>query len=130
MRHGSGDGPINLEKVERSEEWPDIPEGENGVKYDQGKSRYDLIDAYALEMLAQVYTYGTIKYDDHNWRGGFRWGRIFGALMRHAWAFWRGEENDPESGLPHMAHAAWQCFALLSFSKEKLGEDDRWKDLK
>jgi len=117
-----------IEGHEKDQEWPDILDDEAGVKYDDGKSRYDLIDAYALEQLAKVYTYGTIKYKDNNWRGGFKWGRIFGALMRHAWAFWRGEDDDPESGLPHMAHAAWQCFALLSFSNEQRGEDDRWTD--
>ena len=105
----------------------EIQDSKEGVKLDQGKARYDLIDPYALHMLAEVYTYGTIKYDDNNWRKGFKWGRIFGALMRHSWAFWRGEDNDPESGLPHMAHAAWQCFTLLNFSKYKIGEDDRFK---
>ncbi len=105
-----------------------IQKNKVGVKFDEGKIRYDLIDAYALEMLGKVYTYGTIKYDDNNWRKGFKWCRIFGAIMRHAWAFWKGEDNDPESGLPHMAHCAWGCFTLLNFSKFKIGEDDRVKE--
>jgi hypothetical protein len=39
-----------------------------GTKYDGGKLRYDLIDAYALEQLAAVYTFGAKKYEDDNWR--------------------------------------------------------------
>jgi len=95
------------------------------VKFDDGKARYDLIPGDALEALAQIYTYGCIKYDDNNWRKGFKWGRVFGALMRHSWAFWRGEDIDPESGMHHMAHAMWQCATLYNFSVNRIGEDDR-----
>lgn len=104
-----------------------IQKKESGVKFDEGKIRYDLIDAYSLEMLALVYTFGANKYSDNNWRKGFKWGRIFGAISRHIWAFWRGENDDPESKLPHLAHAAWGCFTLLNFNKFKIGEDERIK---
>ena len=96
-----------------------------GMKYDGNKIRYDLIDSYSLHKLAEVYTFGAEKYDDNNWRKGFEFSRIFGALMRHSWAFWRGQNLDKESGLPHLAHAAWCCFALMNFSKFKIGSDDR-----
>jgi hypothetical protein len=97
-----------------------------GIKYDFGKSRYDLIDPYALEQVIQIYTFGCNKYEDHNWRKGMKWSRVFGALMRHCWAFWRGEEIDPESKLPHMAHAAWNCLTLINYSKYRTKFDDRW----
>ena len=45
--------------------------------------------------------------------------------MRHLWAFWRGEEIDPESGHPHLAHAAFHVFGLLAFTERKIGVDDR-----
>lgn len=66
---------------------------------------------------------------DNNWRKGMKWGRVFGALMRHAWAFWRGEDIDKESGHPHMAHAAWQCLTLMNYCKTHPELDDRVKDL-
>jgi hypothetical protein len=101
-----------------------------GVKFDEGKERYDLFAAWPLNEVAKVYTYGTLKYDDNNWRKGMKWGKLFGALMRHAWKWWRGETWDPESGLHHLAHAAWQCLALMEYERCKLGEDDRaGKDL-
>lgn len=101
-----------------------------GVKFDQGKNRYDLISGYALDELVKIYTYGTKKYDDNNWRKGMKWGRVFGAMMRHAWAFWRGESLDPESGLPHLAHAAWNCFSLMEYERIHPELDDRFPDLK
>jgi hypothetical protein len=98
-----------------------------GLKYDSGKLRFDLISVAALEDLAAVYTYGVGKYSANNWRKGFPWSRIFAALMRHAWAFWRGEDLDPESGLPHLAHCAWQCFTLLEFMRTYPELDDRYE---
>lgn len=103
-------------------------EGGSGVKFDQGKIRYDLIAPKPLDELARVYTYGTIKYNDNNWRGGFKWGRVFGAIMRHCWAWMRGETYDEESGLHHLAHAAWNCFTLMDLEWNKRGEDDRHPD--
>jgi hypothetical protein len=47
--------------------------------------------------------------------------------MRHAWAFWRGETLDRETGCHHMAMAAWNCLALVSYSIRDVGTDDRPK---
>ena len=96
-----------------------------GIKYDTDKARYDLISAYSLHELAKVYTYGAKKYEDRNMEKGMKWGRIFGAAMRHAWAFWRGDEVDSESGLPHLAHCAWGFITLLEYSKYRREFDDR-----
>lgn len=94
-------------------------------KYDQDKLRFDLIPAYPLEALAAIYTFGANKYQDRNWEKGIKWSRIFAAIMRHLWAMWRGEWLDPESNMPHAAHAAWGCFALLEYSRTKPDFDDR-----
>lgn len=98
-----------------------------GCKFDLGKSRYDLIPPNPLEELARVYTYGAKKYDDNNWRKGLKWGRVFGAIMRHLWRFWWGEDFDKESGLPHLSHAAWGCFTLLEYMITHKELDDRIK---
>jgi len=99
-----------------------------GVKYDGGKLRYDLIPADALEQLAAIYTMGAKKYADNNWRKGMSWSRPFAALMRHLWAWFRGEDIDPESGLNHLAHAAWNCFTLINYSKSHPEFDNRIKN--
>lgn len=96
-----------------------------GVKHDAGKLRFDLLPPEQLEALARVYTIGSAKYGDRNWEGGIKWGRIFAAVMRHLWAFWRGESDDPEDGIPHVIHAAWGCLALDHHSKHFPNLDDR-----
>lgn len=95
--------------------------GMKGVSLD----RYDLIPAKALEYLARIYGKGSLKYADRNWEKGYKWGLSFRALMKHAWAAWRGEWLDPESGLPHLMHAAWHCFTIVTYHDYKLGTDDR-----
>lgn len=99
-----------------------------GVKYDNGKLRYDLIPADSLEELAKVYTMGSKKYTDHNWRKGILYGRIFAALMRHAWSWFRGSDKDYESGLHPLAHVAWCCFTLINYTKTHPEFDDRIKN--
>ena len=69
-----------------------------GVKFDGDKLRYDLIPPELLHETALVLTYGAVKYAPRNWEKGMKWGRCFGALMRHMWAWWRGQDRDPETG--------------------------------
>jgi hypothetical protein len=98
---------------------------ETGGMKGQKLARYDLIPPEALDALAKVYGHGAHKYEDRNWEKGYSWGLCFAAMMRHAWAFWRGEETDRESGLPHLAHAAWHCFTLMTFAQTHTNKDDR-----
>ena len=99
---------------------------EKGVKLE----RHDLIPEGALAEVAKIYGFGAKKYSNHNWRKGYNWGYSYGALRRHLRAFWEGEDDDPESGLPHLAHAAWHCLALLTFMKEHPEKDDRFSTLR
>lgn len=96
-----------------------------GRKDDGGKLRYDLIPSEALDALAFVYTVGAKKYDDNNWAKGMKWGRVFGAMMRHGWKWVRGESIDPEDGQHHLASVAWCAFTLFMYELKKVGEDDR-----
>lgn len=97
-----------------------------GRKDDSGKLRFDLIPAGPLQELARVYTMGAEKYDDRNWENGLTWGRVFAAMMRHAWAWWRGETNDPDDGQHHLASVAWCALALMEYQMfSGAGEDDR-----
>lgn len=81
----------------------------------------------SLAELARVYEFGARKYADYNYRLGYPFSLSFNALMRHAWAWQWGEDNDPESGLNHMAHAAWHALNLVMFSQHEQYEpfDDR-----
>jgi len=95
------------------------------VKDDNAKTRYDLLPPEFLEETARVLTFGAQKYSAHNWAQGASWSRYFSAMMRHMWAWWRGEDNDPETGFSHLAHAACCLSFLIAYQRRGLGEDDR-----
>ncbi len=97
------------------------------LRYDTGKLRYDLLPPDAIDSLVAVYTMGAQKYSDRNWEEGMKWSRVVGPLLRHVFAWMSGEDDDTESGLPHMAHAAWNALTLISYSQRKIGKDDRGK---
>ena len=94
--------------------------GQKGVKL----ARFDLIPASGLEELACVYGRGSKKYVDRNWEKGYKWGLSFGAMMRHAWAFWRGESRD-ELGNHHLGCVAWHALTLMQFEQRHPELDDR-----
>ena len=99
-----------------------------GAKYDNGKLRFDLLPVEAIEDIVAVFTYGANKYADRNWEKGIKYGRVFGAIMRHLWSFWRGEDADPESKHPHLAHAACGFLFLLKYSSNSKDFIDTWDD--
>jgi Domain of unknown function (DUF5664) len=88
----------------------------NGRKFDNGKD--DLLGVCyhpkALGKIAAVLDYGAKKYDRENWRKvPDLEPRYLKACLRHIFARVRGEKIDPESGLPHLAHAACSILFLL-----------------
>jgi hypothetical protein len=98
-----------------------------GQKFDSNKLRYELLPPELLEEVARVLTFGAHKYSARNWELGMAWSRPFGALMRHMWAWWRGEEKDPETGYSHLAHAACCIAFLVAYEARNTGTDDRPK---
>jgi hypothetical protein len=100
---------------------------ENGRKDDADKIRVDLLDPLALEGLAAVLTFGAKKYADNNWRGGISYSRLTGAMLRHLFAFLRGEDLDSESGLPHIDHLGCCWMFLSNMTKTRKDLDDRYK---
>lgn len=85
-----------------------------GTKFDAEKPRWELLPLVAVQAVVDVLTYGARKYAPGNWRKvrPLR-SRYIGALWRHVVAHCRGESKDPESGLPHLAHAAACVLFLL-----------------
>ena len=56
---------------------------------------------------------GMLKYGRSNWRAaGVRYSVYHDAVTRHLNAAWEGEKYDPDSGLPHLAHAL-ACLAII-----------------
>lgn len=98
-----------------------------GHKDDSDKNRLELIPPELIWAVGEVLTFGAKKYRDRNWEHGMKWSRPFGALMRHMWAWWWGEKNDPETGMSHLWHALACLSFLVTYEERHVGEDDRWK---
>lgn len=90
---------------------PDEP----GAKLDAGKPMGSLLEDFGLALLAvaEVSTFGANKYS----RGG--WQSVPDGINRYKDAKWRHllksrlQEIDPETGLLHAAHEAWNALAVL-----------------
>ncbi|HUM43571.1 MAG TPA: DUF5664 domain-containing protein [Fervidobacterium sp.] len=97
------------------------------LRYDTNKMKMELISPIALEDLAAVLTFGSLKYEDHNWRKGMKWSRVIGSLKRHLNAIEKGEDVDPESGLLHIGHLMCNAMFLSEYYRTQQALDDRYK---
>lgn len=100
------------------------------LKFDQDKPRMELLPMEALREVSKVLTYGAAKYEEHNWRGGLEYSRLYGAMLRHLTSFIEGEDTDPETQLSHIAHMVCGGLFLLTFIIEKRAELDNRPTLK
>lgn len=64
---------------------------------------------------------------DRNWERGIKWSRVFGATLRHLFAYWLGQDHDPETGLPHIDHALCNVGFLAEYFQTRKEFDDRPK---
>lgn len=101
-----------------------VNEATGGMK-GRKDERFELLPWEELAEVARLYGFGASKYEDRNWERGYDWSLSFGALHRHAAAFWRGEEVDPESGCSHMASVVFHALALMRFARAHPELDDR-----
>ncbi len=96
-----------------------------GAKLDHGKPRLGLVlggFSRALQAVGAVGTFGAAKYTDDGWisvPNGQR--RYTDAMLRHLLQEASGEQSDPESGLPHAAHVAWNALARLDLALREKG---------
>lgn len=90
-----------------------------GLKYDEGKLRYDLLPPDAVKAIVRVLTYGSVKYAPRNWENGIYQSRLMAASRRHEAAWEMGEDFDPETGIHHLAHKA--CCDIMMLAQELRG---------
>ena len=98
---------------------------EIGIKNDGGKLLAGLVIqdfGLALLQVSGVGTYGAGKYAPKNWllvEEGER--RYLNALMRHL-LLSETEEIDPETGLSHLSHVAWNILAVVELRERRKKE--------
>lgn len=98
---------------------------EQGLRFNEGKLRYDLVHPWAHEQMVSVLTKGSIKYAERNWEKGMAWSKIISSLKRHLAAIEMGEDYDKETGEYHAAHLACNAHFLTAYYKLYPQGDDR-----
>jgi len=99
----------------------------SGMRFNEGKLRYDLVQGEAHKDMVEVLTMGASKYADRNWENGMNWSIVIGSMKRHIAAIERGEDYDPESGLLHAAHVQCNAHFLNAYYYLYPQGDDRPK---
>lgn len=100
---------------------------EQGTKHDSEKTRLDLLSAPWIEGVGAVLARGAQKYSAHNWRKGIQTSRLLGAALRHLFAYLRGEDLDPETGLSHLLHCSCSIMFAYELSQTRPDLDDRYE---
>jgi hypothetical protein len=98
---------------------------EEGLRFNSGKARHDLVPAFAQDQYAKVLTKGAEKYAERNWEKGMKWSKVLASLKRHIAAIERGEDFDSETGLLHAAHVMCNAAFLTEYYKIYPQGDDR-----
>jgi hypothetical protein len=92
-----------------------------GLKFDHGKPPWHLLAWDAIKLVVLVLAFGAKKYADRNWERGIAHSRTFAAAQRHMHAWYQErEDNDPETGLHHLAHAICELMFALAFDVRKM----------
>jgi len=102
--------------------------GNLGIKFDDEKTRFDLLPWNEVKQVADVFTLGAKKYADDNWKyvpDGKK--RYFAAAMRHLVAWKEGEKYDGETKFNHLAHALCCIFFLLFLDNESENKSENNK---
>ena len=111
------ENPRHAESVERIRS---KIEKRMGEKHDAQKPRWSLLPGGTLAKVIAVLEYGAVKYQVDNWQHVPEPDRrYYDAAMRHIQAWLYGEQNDPESGQPHLAHAVASLLFLMWFDSRK-----------
>lgn len=78
-----------------------------------GRVPVDLFPDTATIAGAMAFWEGANKYGQYNWRVAGVLASVYSkAVRRHLYAWWNGQDTDPDSGLPHLWKAL-ACIAVL-----------------
>lgn len=98
-------------------EWAGTVAPDGSLVQKPGKARWDLLPWGPISTVVDVLTFGAAKHPDVG--ATPYWATLtpddhWAALQRHLAAWRTGEVTDPESGRPHLAHAASRILFLLA----------------
>lgn len=92
----------------------EMPAATSGAKREKLHAMpYDLIPFQEIvAAYARPAEFGSQKYEPWNWSKGLSRVQLLGSLLRHTFAYLRGEDRDSDSGLLHTDHILWNAVAL------------------
>ena len=92
----------------------------------ENKTPYEFVPVTGDKETAIVFKHGAEKYGRFNWRQtGVKGSTYIASIRRHWEAFSSGEDIDPDSGQPHLAHIIANCKIALDAKKFDKFIDDR-----
>lgn len=97
------------------------------LKSKEGKVRFSISPMVGIDLVLKVGEFGAKKHGELGYTKGFPISYWIDAAFRHIFIQWllKKEDNDQESGLPHLAHGAWNILAALQQMLLKPEFDDR-----
>lgn len=98
---------------------------DKGLRFNEGKLRYDLVPSFAQEQYVKVLTLGAKKYAERNWERGMAWSKVIASLERHTAEIKKGVDYDPETNCLHSAHIMCNAAFLTEYYKIYPQGDDR-----
>lgn len=96
-----------------------------GLRYNTGKIRQDLLPPHAISEVAKVLTKGAEKYADRNWEKGMAWSTVAASLKRHLSDWENGKTIDPDDGCSLISKVATNALFLTEYEKTYPEGDDR-----
>jgi len=116
----------NAKTIEQEMQDEDILRAASGYPDDNpktalGEAKIKLSDTptIGIQLLGRVHTMGASKYGRFNWREHTVSSSVYyDAALRHLMSWFNGEDIDPESGLPHLAHVM-ACMNILLDAEEQ-----------
>jgi len=100
------------------------PKEGNGNK----KVGLHVIPPSILLQTALALTEGEIRYSGYNWRSTpVRAGTYYDSTLRHLMSWFEGQDNDPDSNLPHIIKAIAGLIVLADAIQQERFIDDRPK---
>lgn len=96
-------------------------------RHNEGKPvlSFNMLGREVAEGEAKVWEAGALKYSRGNWQKGQLLTTAADSLLRHTAALLNGEDNDPETGLPHVDHIVTSAKILSHSFHTRKDLDDR-----
>jgi hypothetical protein len=101
---------------------------DNNPKAKKGEEKIPLglFPPIAMKLISLVMQHGAKKYGLRNWRlTRIKESTYYHAMQRHLTSWFDGEDNDADSGLPHLAHVAASVAILLDAENQNVLDKDR-----